>query len=221
MFALIAATLFAQVIAAVIVVVLELAQNRRLDPGSLLTSGLLVSLAMILSTPVALGLSALFIWLRRGPPLRAYLALRPFGWQDGLLGLVGLAGVWALGAALNPEMSQWMVDTRNNAGPLVLFYLAIVILAPLTEEVVFRGFAFTGLAHGQSGPWKAIIITSLAWGALHVQYGWRELLTILGLGIVLGWLRARSGSLWLPMLVHLVNNFVSMLALEWALAHGS
>lgn len=218
MFGLILGLLGAQVVAVVAVVAIRLGQGQKLDPESLPTDGLLLSLSMFLSTPVGLGLSWLFIRLRRGPGLREYLALRRFGWQDAVLGLFGLAVLWGLSSWINPEPSVWMVKTYRNPGPSVPFYCAVILLAPVVEEVIFRGFAFAGLVRGRGGVWAAIGITTLAWGALHVQYGWRELLFVVGLGGWLGWLRARSGSLWLPLALHAVNNLGSTLVLKWFLS---
>jgi len=213
MIGLMMAMVAAQVVAVVVLMAGRMAQGGKVDPEALQTDGLLVSLSMVVSTPVVVGLCWLLIHLRRGPSLAEYLGLRGFGWKDAVLGLVGLGLVWGLGVWICPEPSDWMIKIWHNRGPLPLFLVAIVVLAPVVEEVLFRGFAFAGLSTGRTGAWGATVITTLAWSSLHLQYGWRELTLVFGLGLVLGWMRARSGSLWLAMGLHALNNALSTLAM--------
>lgn len=216
MLAVMAGLFGAQLVAGVIVGVTRVVQGQgKLDVKALETDGLLVSLAMLFATPVVLALSALVAHLRHGPKLGDYFALRGFRALDLGFGVLGLIVMWTVSAVVTPEPSPWMVRTYANRGPEVLFFFALVVLDPLVEEVLFRGLAYPGLATGRFGRWGAIAITTVVWTALHIQYGWRELIFIVSLGVLLGWIRARSGSLPLTMLLHALNNLAAMLALRW------
>ncbi len=56
------------------------------------------------------------------------------------------------------------------------------------------------------GPWLTIILTSLMWTALHVQYGFIVLTWLFLLGVIIGYARQKTGSIWTPIIMHAFNN---------------
>ncbi len=103
--------------------------------------------------------------------------------------------------------------TAREGGPWAVFALAcaIVFAAPLTEEIAFRGFLYRGWAASPLGPAGTIVLTSAIWAVMHLQYETFYLVQIFGLGLVFGWLRWRSGSTLLPLLLHVLVNFIALL----------
>jgi len=65
---------------------------------------------------------------------------------------------------------------------------------------------FRGWARSDRTMWPAIVVISLLWAALHVQYDWTGILQIFVIGLFLGWTRWRSGSLLLTFLLHALFN---------------
>jgi membrane protease YdiL (CAAX protease family) len=112
----------------------------------------------------------------------------------------------ALGRPLVPEFMTELV--RATAVPALL-WPAIVVAAPLFEELLVRGFLFEGLRRGSLGAPGAVAVTAAAWAAVHLQYDAYEVGTILVFGLVLGAARVRSGSLWVPIAMHLLVNLVA------------
>ncbi len=104
-----------------------------------------------------------------------------------------------------------MTDTYKTAGWLPLLWTAVVIFAPFFEEVLFRGFLFVGLEHSRIGVAGTVILTSLVWAALHMQYNLIGMATIVIMGIVLGVIRHKTHSLWAPVLFHMMWNFLALL----------
>jgi hypothetical protein len=96
--------------------------------------------------------------------------------------------------------------TAAAEGWLPALLLGAVIVAPAGEEIVFRGFLFRGWARSDRTMWPAIVVISLLWAALHVQYDWTGILQIFVIGLFLGWMRWRSGSLLLTFLLHALFN---------------
>jgi uncharacterized protein len=83
---------------------------------------------------------------------------------------------------------------------------AAILVAPVSEELMFRGFLFRGWARSDRSTWPAIVVISLLWAALHVQYDWTGILQIFIIGLFLGWMRWRSGSTLLTFLLHALFN---------------
>jgi membrane protease YdiL (CAAX protease family) len=96
----------------------------------------------------------------------------------------------------------------------------VVVVAPLGEELLFRGFLYRGWASSWLGVGGTILVTSLLWAMLHQQYNWYGILVIFCLGLLFGWLRQRSGTTTLTMILHALNNLFTMILvaakLEWA-----
>jgi uncharacterized protein len=181
--------------------------------------GGLLAFALLLSAPPLLGLLALAVRLSRYS-LRDYLALRRPGWRELILGVAVLGsvlfGVGMLAGVTGQETPDFMAGTYNSAreaGMLPLLAFSFVLLAPLQEELLFRGFFYRGLAP-RLGVWPAILLTAAAWSITHVQYRWFFVAEIFLLGIVLGWLRARSGSTLLTAILHAMINALALLTVS-------
>jgi membrane protease YdiL (CAAX protease family) len=109
--------------------------------------------------------------------------------------------------------------TARDSGSLVLFFLAVVVVAPITEEIAFRGFVFRGLSATWFGVGGTLVATSAAWAAMHVQYDWVNLAQIFLIGLLLGWLRWASGSTLLTIVLHMLANLgatiEAVIKVEW------
>ncbi|MDX1580695.1 MAG: CPBP family intramembrane glutamic endopeptidase, partial [Alphaproteobacteria bacterium] len=93
----------------------------------------------------------------------------------------------------------------------LMTFMAIVIAAPFFEEILFRGFIFEGLLRSKASWRGAIIITTLLWALLHVQYDLVGQMIIFGMGVLLGFARLYSGSVILPIILHIAFNGVQVM----------
>ena len=103
------------------------------------------------------------------------------------------------------------------------FVWNVLILAAVCEEVLFRGFLLEGLRKPflnrdtgkwmglHWGEWLAIIVSSGIWSGLHAQYKLPEVMALFFMGMVLGVVRLRTGSLFLVIGLHFLNNLISLL----------
>jgi uncharacterized protein len=175
--------------------------------------GLLLALAVILAGPAWVGVVALAARVR-GWRARDYLALvMPHRSQIlfGIACLVPLLIVFdlltlAFGRDVVPAFMRDNYLSARAAGALPLFFIAVVVVAPISEEIAFRGFLFRGLSESPLGIAGTIALTSAAWAAMHIQYDWTILIQIFIIGLVLGWLRWASGSTLLTILLHMLAN---------------
>ena len=68
-----------------------------------------------------------------------------------------------------------------------------------------------GLRRGRLQAGGAVVLTAFLWSVLHIQYGYYEIALIFSLGLVLGWVRLRTGSLYLAVAMHALVNLVGTL----------
>lgn len=92
--------------------------------------------------------------------------------------------------------------------------LALVVLPPLGEEVLIRGYLYSGLRYR----WRfmpALLVTSVFFGVAHLELGaggplvWAAALNTFVLSVVLVYLRERTGALYAGILVHMLNNLAA------------
>ena len=112
-----------------------------------------------------------------------------------------------------------MVDAYKTAYFTPLLWLAFIIAAPLYEEILFRGFMFKGIENSRAGPIGAVIITSLAWSALHVQYDFLIIVSIFAGGLLLGWARLKTNSIYIPIAMHALQNLMAIIVVIIYLGH--
>ena len=212
------ASLAAQIVVAAIVAVVT-ARGGRIDAESLSSDGNVLAMATCASGLVALALTVFFAWLRRGIDLKTYLALRlptqrEFSrWFICLLLLV-LATDAASALLSRPIVPEVMIEIYENsdwARPVL--WLAILVMAPLSEEFFFRGFLFAGLQQSRLGSLGTVLITSVLWAVIHLQYDIYGIAVIFLAGLVLGFARVKTSSLWLCVILHSLMNVIAMIEL--------
>jgi membrane protease YdiL (CAAX protease family) len=102
----------------------------------------------------------------------------------------------------------------NKPVDILINVIIIAILPAICEELCFRGALQRILIHCTKNPWIGIVITSILFSALHLQF--QGFLPRMFLGIVLGALYWYSGSLWTSILAHFVNNGVQVIVVSFA-----
>jgi membrane protease YdiL (CAAX protease family) len=176
--------------------------------------GELVTLFILISNPITVAILWLAAWLSRSNPAD-YLGLRWAPTRDVVLGLVLLIALIVVGDGLLYLSGRELVTpfqlqsytTASAEGWLPAMWIAAVIIAPAGEEITFRGFLFRGFVTSKRSAWPAIVIISILWAALHIQYDWAGMLQIFIIGLFLGWVRLTSGSVLLTFLLHALFNF--------------
>jgi membrane protease YdiL (CAAX protease family) len=124
---------------------------------------------------------------------------------------VGLAAlvqtVWPKSAALK-ESSARILEGGGSFGAA---FLVLVLLGPLSEELLFRGLILHGFLRNYSRG-RAIGMSALLFAVAHLD-PWKFLPVLVG-GLVLGWWRVESGSLWPGIIGHSVTNSVPVVLHE-------
>ena len=131
----------------------------------------------------------------------------------GILTLFALASDFLTRLLGRPLVPEFMVNVYETASFAPLLWVAFIAAAPLFEEVFFRGFLFEGFRHSRIGSIGAVLVTSLGWTVLHLQYGAYELGIIFVLGILFGVARVKTRSIHPPVLMHALFNLFAMIQL--------
>lgn len=130
---------------------------------------------------------------------------------------VALSWVWRallVGVGVDSDQQLRVALSTHWPGPLALLIVGYsVFLAPVVEEVLFRGLLLGALVR-RWGQWSGIIISSILFGLMHLSDPW-VIPPLMVLGIVLGWLTVRSGSLWPAILAHTLNNVIAVISGVW------
>ncbi|MEE9446020.1 MAG: type II CAAX endopeptidase family protein [Cocleimonas sp.] len=188
--------------------------------------GDLLGLAEIPSAIIGVSLILLFASMRKPLSIKSYLHLHWPGIGTILkwLGIMFLAmiAMQVVMISLGVETPSFMTDVYGSTEHKWILWIAVVIGAPFFEEFLFRGFLFEGLRHSLSkitntsiGTIITVILTAGIWAVIHMQYGWIEISSIFFVGIILAIARLKSGSLYVPIAMHMMMNLLASVAMEF------
>jgi len=190
--------------------------DRALPIESIGTNGPLLTFAFLISTPFVLAYLLLPARLAHVSFADFYALKWPRG-RDIAIGAVALAIVLMISglaaSASGQEMPEFMTQTfatARAAGMIPLFAFSFVVLPPVQEELMFRGLLYRGLAPA-IGPAPTIALTAAVWSVIHLQYDWFFVGEIFALGLTLGWIRWKSDSTLLTMMLHATINGLALL----------
>jgi membrane protease YdiL (CAAX protease family) len=124
--------------------------------------------------------------------------------------LVLFAGLELACQGLDPIVDGWLPPMPSfvERAFASLPWVEVVVIAPLFEELFFRGLVLNGMRRRYPA-WKAIGLSTLLFALSHAN-PWQLAIPLLT-GVVFGWVVVRTGTLWLPLIGHAVHNGRAML----------
>jgi membrane protease YdiL (CAAX protease family) len=102
-------------------------------------------------------------------------------------------------------------DIAEAFGPLPVQILLIAVAAPLSEELLFRGYLFGGLREKLSR-WPAALVAGAVFGALHALTGISAVPQLIAFGVILCLLYEKTGSIVPGIILHMLNNSAALLS---------
>ena len=176
--------------------------------GMLANDGMALAIITAASSLVTI---LVFMLLRWSPFSRTYLRSRPWGvlfWVFVLTFGTIIPSEWLL-EQLDVEMSESMQHMFEQIMSTPVGYVAIGLLAPLAEEMVFRGAILRVLLQvfDRRWHWLPIVISAVLFGAVHGNMA--QFLHAMLLGLLLGWLYYRTDSIVPGVVLHWVNNSIA------------
>jgi len=183
------------------------------------------NLAVLLSELVILLPAYLVLRQRNITPLQV-MPLKDTIWTSylmtillvlGVLGLISVFEVLIIPFFPVPDFLKQMDAEMASAslGEISILMLAAIVVAPLVEEVIFRGFLQQSLYYRFGSTLPAIVIPSLVFALFHVAYlfYFPALVELLVLAFLLAWLMLKTANILVPMLAHALFNLSSFISL--------
>jgi len=137
----------------------------------------------------------------------------------GMLALLWLipwiAGLFMDMRSIPVDPTDFILYARPTFGEMVLVFFSSCVMAPISEEILFRGLLFMGLRKA-SGPWAALVLSSVLFGLMHWQYDLVGVLSVMVFGAGNALLVWRTGSLVPAILLHAIYNFLITLSVAVA-----
>ncbi|MBD2181399.1 CPBP family intramembrane metalloprotease [Planktothrix sp. FACHB-1355] len=210
---------FIQIVLTVAFLIFVMFQNPPINyedfAKELVYNGNLLSLTTIISSLAGIGLIVLFVKIRKNITIENYLGLQKFTKKEAFIWLLFYSGYLAISYISSylykPQFPEFMEKAYKTASFLPAFYLALVLIGPLFEELLFRGFLFAGIKSSKLGATGAISITALIWAIIHLQYDLYFIVSLLFLGLLLGIARLKTGSIYIPIFLHSLNNMLAII----------
>ncbi len=169
------------------------------------------NLLYLLSIPIQIWLMILFL-KRKSISLTQSLGLYKFDKKafisSFVLWLVVFALSYLYGYLLDIEIPEDFVNL-TKAAPPILIAIVFIIGAPIVEELLFRGFLFSNLKHSALGINGSIILTTILWTSIHLQYDFSLLISLFFLGLLLGYIRYKYNSVYLAIVIHAIHNLLA------------
>jgi membrane protease YdiL (CAAX protease family) len=174
-------------------------------------NGTTVAYATLVSTVVCCSSIGGIITLKKGTTLKDYLCvykvpIRQIALWFGIILIFGVFSNLILYSLGEPIIQKWLLDVYKTAQPVWVLWIAVVVAAPLSEELFFRGFMFKGFQSSFLGITGTIMATSGVWASFHIQYDLAVIIDIWCLGIILGMARQITGSILTPLCLHTLFN---------------
>ncbi|MGH8061267.1 MAG: CPBP family glutamic-type intramembrane protease [Pseudoxanthomonas sp.] len=175
-------------------------------------ASLLLSTLLKIALPAATAGLVLFAARKRGLSWRndlGFKAPKPAAW---LFWLALWVGWVVLGEFLGSHfgLEQAKAWPQYPLPIVLLRIVAIGMVGPLAEETLMRGLLLHLLRRTFLGVWGAVAVAATAWAAMHYAYGMGTVMLIVADGLILGIARYRSGSLWVPISMHMLGNLFSI-----------
>lgn len=197
---------------------IEITKNEQILQDNVLLQLIVSASAYALALVLIVGLPKLF-GLDNEKSIKKQLGLvRRIQLRDGGYAVLGYGGYFFLTLAFvgivqllwqefpYDQVQQIGFDGISTPFQYALAFIALVVIAPFVEELLFRGY-FYGMIRKHIGFLASSLITSLLFGLVHFQ--WNIAVDVFALSLVLCYLREQTGAIWASIGLHMIKNAIA------------
>lgn len=172
----------------------------------------LVAISLVIYFGVAAGVFAVARW-RGKTKWRELIGWQPFRLLDRRIWMI-IAAALIYSVLANAALDHFVshppeqLTIPTDPGAAAALFILAVFFAPVTEELVFRGWLYTGLRYNW-GVWPALLATSALFAAAHYERTHLYALAVFPIGLALGVIRECTGSVRASIFFHAINNFAA------------
>ena len=181
---------------------------------TLSSSGFYISASITAGALVIIFWVVLFSGIKKRITIKEYLSLKNPGagqfvkWSFVLILFVVCSDALTFFLG-RPVVPDFMIKAYTSAGFLPLLWFAVILAAPISEELLFRAFLFKGIEYSRLGSVGAIVITSFVWSIIHLQYDLYGIASIFVGGLLVGLARFKTKSVYVPIAMHSLMNLAA------------
>lgn len=178
------------------------------------SSGPMSALSYALSMGATIAGVLIYRKLRRGTGRMFHFSMRGF---NPMLILWGFVMVLLTGVVIEPVLELFpdaflkIIDKMGMHGGWSI--LMLVVLAPVMEEVLFRGILLESVRSKHSAG-RAIVVSALMFGVIHLIP--QQVVNAFAIGLILGYIYVRTESLWPVIVIHALNNAMAYVIMQWS-----
>lgn len=179
-----------------------------------MSSGPMSAISYALSMGLTIVGVLIYRTLRRGKGKLFSLSLKGF---NPMLILWGFVLVLITGIVIEPVLNLFpesFLELLNQMGAKGGWsVLMLVVLAPIMEEVLFRGILLESVRSKYSSG-RAIVVSALMFGVIHIIP--QQVVNAFVIGLILGYIYVRTDSLWPVIIIHALNNAMAYVIMQWS-----
>ncbi|MBQ8745427.1 MAG: CPBP family intramembrane metalloprotease [Rikenellaceae bacterium] len=214
MLAVIGIYLLATVGTSIVVAIIAAVSGGTENFAETMSNGPMSALSYALSMGLTIVGVLIYRKLRRGAGRMFHFSLRGF---NPMLILWGFVMVLLTGVVIEPVLELFpdaflkMIDKMGMHGGWSI--LMLVVLAPVMEEVLFRGILLESVRSKHSAG-RAIVVSALMFGVIHFIP--QQVVNAFVIGLILGYIYVRTESLWPVIVIHALNNAMAYVIMQWS-----
>lgn len=214
MLAVIGIYLLATVATSIVVAIIAAVSGGAGDLAERISSGPMSVLSYALSMGLTIVGTLIYKKLRRGEGKAFRLSMRGF---NPMLILWGFVLILITGIVIEPLLELFpesflkIVDQMGMHGGWSI--LMLVVLAPVMEEVLFRGILLESV-RSKYNSGRAIVVSALMFGVIHFIP--QQVVNAFVIGLILGFIYVRTDSLWPVIIIHALNNAMAYVVMQWS-----
>jgi len=190
----------AQLVVTMIFVIVAMVQGK--DVNSILAPSLLVSDALVIILLLAMKYCGVKELVKTVPGNVFLISI--------IFGICGMFAVELISSAFEiPNMLEQQFEAMSKT---ISGFLGICIIGPIMEEIMMRRIILKEMEKATKSMWAGILISSALFAVVHINP--IQVVFAMPAGIILGWLYCKTGSLLVPICLHILNNTISFITIR-------